>query len=258
MRVDILTLFPGMFREVFAHGIVRRAAKAGLLEVETHALTDWTGGSFQRADDAPYGGGPGMVMRVEPLVLAVEDIRGLEPRPPRVVLLSPRGQPLQQALVQELAREPRLLLVAGRYEGVDERFGALTGAEEISVGDYVLSGGEIAAMVLVDAVSRLIPGAVGDSESVVDESFSTGRLEHAHYTRPPVFRGREVPAVLLSGNHEAVRQFRLEDSLALTRRRRPDLFPAPDEPPRLAAGPPAIGRALAAKGAPCDSEEKTR
>ncbi len=226
MRVDILSLLPGMFREVFDHGIVRRARQAGLLQIETHALTDWTEGRFQRADDAPYGGGPGMVMRVEPLVEAVEAIGGLDSAKPRVVLLSPRGRQLDQDLVAELAREARLLLVAGRYEGVDERFQALTGAEEVSVGDYVLSGGEIPAMVVVDAVARLIPGAVSDSESVVQESFVTGLLEHAQYTRPPAFRGEEVPPVLLSGNHEAVRRFRREQSIELTRSRRPDLFQA--------------------------------
>ena len=226
MRIDILTLFPGMFHEVFDHGIVRRAHHAGLLHLETHALTNWTDGSFQRADDAPYGGGPGMVMRVEPLVRAVEEITGLAPDEPRVVLFSPRGRRLDQQLVADLAETPRLVLVAGRYEGVDERFTSLTGAEEVSVGDYVLSGGEIPAMLLVDAVARLIPGAVGDAESVVQESFASGLLEHAQYTRPPVFRGEEVPSVLLSGNHEAVRRFRSEQSVELTRRRRPDLFRA--------------------------------
>ena len=167
-----------------------------------------------------------MVLRVEPLVTAVEEIAGAGPVHSRVVLLSPRGRRLDQELVQELAREPRLLLVAGRYEGVDERFAALTGAEEVSVGDYVVSGGEIPAMLLVEAVCRLLPGAVGDSASVVRESFAAGLLEHAQYTRPPVFRGKEVPPVLLSGNHEAVRRFRLEQSVELTRRRRPDLFRA--------------------------------
>ena len=226
MRVDILTLFPGMFHEVFDHGIVRRARNAELLHIETHAVTNWTEGSFQRADDAPYGGGPGMVMRVEPLVRAVEEIASLDSEAPRVILFSPRGRRLDQQLVAELAGEPRLVLVAGRYEGVDERFVSLTGAEEVSVGDYVLSGGEIPAMVLVDAVARLIPGAVGDSESVVQESFTGGLLEYAQYTRPPVFRGQEVPPVLLSGNHEAVRRFRTEQSVELTRRRRPDLLSA--------------------------------
>ena len=244
MRIDILTLFPDMFRGVFDHGIVRRARKAGLLEVGVHGLTAWTDGRFQRADDAPYGGGPGMVLRVEPLVTAVEDIRALDERPPRVVLLSPRGRPLRQALVRELAREPRLLLVAGRYEGVDERFLQCAAAEEISVGDYVLSGGEIPAMLLVDGVARLIPGAVGDSESVSDDSFSAGLLEHDHYTRPPVFRGREVPPVLLSGNHEAVRRFRFERSVDLTRRRRPDLYRAFGAP---AAAAPAQEKPRASK-----------
>ncbi len=224
MRVDILTLFPDMFREVFDHGIVRRARQAGLIEIGTHALTAWTGGSFQRADDAPYGGGPGMVMRVEPLLAAVEEIAELDSRPARIVLLSPRGRPLCQTFVGELAGEPRLLLVAGRYEGVDERFVGLARAEEVSIGDYVLSGGEIPAMVLVDAVTRLLPGAVGGSDSVADESFSNGLLEHAQYTRPPMFRGQAVPPVLLSGDHEAVRRFRFEQSVELTRRRRPDLY----------------------------------
>lgn len=226
MRVDILTLFPDMFADVFEHGIVRRARKADLLRIEVHDLTRWSDGRFQRADDAPYGGGPGMVMRVEPLVAGVEAIRGLDPAPPRTLLLSPRGRPLDQVFVADLAAEARLLLVAGRYEGVDERFLGLTGAEEISVGDYVLSGGEIPAMIVVDAVTRLLPGAVGDSESVVRESFRDGLLEHAHYTRPAEFRGARVPPVLLSGNHAAVRRFRREESVALTRDRRPDLYAA--------------------------------
>ncbi len=245
MRVDILTLFPGMFGEVFDHGIVRRAQRAGLLRIGVHDLTDWTAGRFQRADDAPYGGGPGMVMRVEPLVAGWEAIRELAPDQPRTVLLSPRGRRLDQDLVADLAASPRLLLVAGRYEGVDERFRALTGAEEVSVGDYVLSGGEIPAMILVDAVTRLIPGAVGDSDSVAQESFSEGLLEHAQYTRPAEFRGVHVPEVLLSGDHAAVRRFRLDDSLALTRERRPDLYAA------------YRGAADAAPGATCPDEPGT-
>lgn len=226
MRVDILTLFPGMFAEVFGHGIVRRSVEAGLLRIEVHPLTEWTDGRFQRADDAPYGGGAGMVLRVEPLVTACEAIRDLDPAPLETVFLSPRGRRLDQKLVSRLAAAGRLLLVAGRYEGVDERFLDLTGAEEISVGDYVLSGGEIPAMVLVDAVARLLPGAVGDPESVAHESFTDGLLEHAHYTRPAEFRGARVPAVLLSGDHGAVRRFRVEDALARTRERRPDLYAA--------------------------------
>lgn len=245
MRIDILTLMPGMFDSVFDYGIVRRARGAGRLEVFAHSLTDWSAGRFQRADDAPYGGGPGMVLRVEPLVAAVESIRDLDPRPARILLLSPRGRLLTQGLTAELAAEPRLLLVAGRYEGVDERFIEISGAEEISVGDYVLSGGEIPAMALVDAVTRLLPGAVGDPDSVADDSFSAGLLEHPHYTRPATFRGLGVPAVLRSGDHEAVRRFRRERSLALTESRRPDLYraalaagragPAPGGEPRAGA-----------------------
>lgn len=242
MRIDILTLMPGMFDSVFDHGIVRRARSAGRLAVFAHPLTNWSGGRFQRADDAPYGGGAGMVLRVEPLVAAVESIRDLDPRPGRILLLSPRGRPLTQGLTADLAREPRLLLVAGRYEGVDERFIEIVGAEEVSVGDFVLSGGEIPAMALVEAVTRLLPGAVGDPDSVADESFSAGLLEHPHYTRPATFRGLEVPAVLRSGDHEAVRRYRRERSLALTESRRPDLHrialaagragPAPGGDPR--------------------------
>lgn len=231
MRIDLLTLMPGMFRSVFDHGIVRRARAAGLLAVFVHPLTAWTAGRFQRADDAPYGGGQGMVLRVEPLVTAVESIRGLDPDPARALLLSPRGRLLTQEAVAELAGERRLLLVAGRYEGVDERFAEIAAAEEVSIGDYVLSGGEIPAMALVDAVARLLPGAVGDPDSVVEESFSAGLLEHPHYTRPPSFRGLEVPAVLRSGDHRAVRRYRREESLALTASRRPDLYRA-----ALAAG----------------------
>ncbi len=250
MRVDILTLLPGMFGEVFDHGIVRRARRAGRLDIEVHPLTGWTDGRFQRADDAPYGGGPGMVLRVEPLLGAVEDIRARDPRPPRVILLSPRGPRLGQELAGELALESRLLLVAGRYGGVDERFLALGDAEELSVGDYVLSGGEIPAMVLVDAVARLLPGALGDPESAAGDSFADGLLGHPQYTRPPVFRGSRVPEVLLSGDHEAVRRFRLGQSLALTRRRRPDLFRA------HVGGAGADGSAVAPVGAPAASDDE--
>ncbi len=224
MRVDILTLFPEMFGGVFEHGITRRAREAGILDVHLHQLTDWSDGRYQRADDAPYGGGPGMVMRVEPLVRAVDAITAMDSAVPRVVLMSPRGISLGQQLVAELAREARVLLVAGRYEGVDERFLALAGAEEVSVGDYVLSGGEIPAMVVVEAMTRLLPGTLGDDASAVEDSFSNGLLEYPQYTRPAVWRGAEVPAVLRSGDHAAVRRYRLEQSAQLTRARRPDLY----------------------------------
>ena len=224
MRVDILTLFPEMFSGVFGHGITRRAREAGILDVYRHQLTDWTDGRYQRADDAPYGGGPGMVMRVEPLVEAVDAIRAMDAAEPRVLCLSPRGATLDQPRVAEFACEARLMLVAGRYEGVDERFLTLTGAEEVSIGDYVLSGGEIPAMVVVEAVARLLPGALGDDASAREDSFSDGLLEYPQYTRPAVWRGLAVPDVLRSGDHAAVRRFRREQSLALTRDRRPDLY----------------------------------
>jgi len=175
MRIDVVTIFPGMFREVLDFGIVRRAREARLVEVQVHDLRSWTTDRHRTTDDAPYGGGPGMVMKVEPLVSAVEAIAGMgEGAAPKLVLLSPRGTPLDQPKIQELSEEEHLVLVAGRYEGVDERFVELTGAEEISIGDYVLSGGEIPAMVVIDAVVRLLPGAISDPQSAEEDSFSRG------------------------------------------------------------------------------------
>jgi tRNA (guanine37-N1)-methyltransferase len=226
MRIDIITIFPDMFREVFDFGIVRRAREAGLVAIQVHDLRDWAKDVHRTTDDAPYGGGPGMVMKVEPLVDAVESVSALAGAPAEggVVLLSPRGTPLRQALVRELASFERLVLVAGRYEGVDERFVEATGAREISIGDYVLSGGEIPAMVMVDAVVRLVPGAISDPRSAEDDSFSRGLLDYPHYTRPAEFRGLAVPDVLLSGNHRAVQEWRHERALEDTRTRRPELL----------------------------------
>lgn len=225
MRIDVVTIFPDMFRGVFEFGIVRRAREAGLVSVHVHDLRSWTKDRHRTTDDAPYGGGPGMVMKVEPLVSAVEAIAGLgEGAPPRLVLLSPRGVPLDQGKVQELSAEEHLVLVAGRYEGVDERFVETTGAEEISIGDYVLSGGEIPAMVVIDAVVRLIPGAISDPRSAEEDSFSRGVLDHPHYTRPAEFRGLRVPEVLLSGDHAAVAEWRESRALRDTRSRRPELL----------------------------------
>jgi tRNA (guanine37-N1)-methyltransferase len=225
MRIDVVTIFPDMFREVFDFGIVRRAREAGVVEVQVHDLRSWTRDRHRTIDDAPYGGGPGMVMKVEPLVEACEAIAGTcEGGPPRLVLLSPRGAPLDQTKVQELSEEEHLVLVAGRYEGVDERFVEITGAEEISIGDFVLSGGEIPAMVVIDAVARLLPGAVSDPQSVEEDSFSRGVLDHPHYTRPADFRGSRVPEVLLSGDHAAVREWRRSRALSDTRARRPELL----------------------------------
>ncbi|MGH9323871.1 MAG: tRNA (guanosine(37)-N1)-methyltransferase TrmD [Vicinamibacteria bacterium] len=225
MRIDIITIFPDMFREVFEFGIVRRAREAGILSTHVHDLRRWTTDRHRSTDDAPYGGGPGMVMKVEPLVAAVEGIRNLGERADsRLLLLSPRGAPLGQPKVQELSEEERLVLVAGRYEGVDERFVEATGSEEISIGDYVLSGGEIPAMVIVDAVVRLLPGAISDPQSAEEDSFSRGMLDYPHYTRPPEFRGLRVPEVLLSGDHAAVLEWRRNRALQDTRKRRPELL----------------------------------
>ena len=225
MRIDVVTIFPDMFREVFDFGIVRRAREAGLVAVHVHDLRSWASDRHRTTDDAPYGGGPGMVMKVEPLVEAVEAIAGMaEGGAPRLVLLSPRGAPLDQPKVQELSGEEHLVLVAGRYEGVDERFVEITGAEEISIGDYILSGGEIPAMVVIDAVVRLLPGAISDPQSAAEDSFSRGVLDYPHYTRPAEFRGSRVPEVLLSGDHAAVREWRESRALSDTRSRRPELL----------------------------------
>jgi tRNA (guanine37-N1)-methyltransferase len=223
MQIDVVTIFPDMFREVLEFGIVRRAREAGLLTVRAHDLRSWTRDRHRSTDDAPYGGGPGMVMKVEPLVEAVEALSSGPVGNDRLVLLSPRGIPLDQPKVQELAEEEHLILVAGRYEGVDQRFVELTGAEEISIGDYVLSGGEIPAMVVIDAVSRLLPGAISDPKSAEEDSFSRGVLDYPHYTRPAEYRGARVPEVLLSGDHAAVREWRESRALEDTKLRRPEL-----------------------------------
>ncbi len=230
MRIDIVTIFPGMFGEVFRFGILGRAVEAGLVRLHVHDLRDWTTDRHRSTDDAPYGGGPGMVMKVEPLVSAVESIAeagGVTPDRRRVVLLSPRGRPIDQSKVRELGGLDQLVMVAGRYEGVDERFIESLGAEpaeEVSIGDYVVSGGEIPAMVLVDAVVRLQPGAMSDPDSASEDSFSRGLLDFPHYTRPPEFRGLRVPDVLLSGDHGEIRKWRQRQAVLATRDRRPELL----------------------------------
>ena len=225
MRIDVVTIFPGMFREVFEFGIVRRAREAGLVELHVHDLRDWAHDRHRTTDDAPYGGGPGMVMKVEPLVEACESIaKTAGEGSPVLLLLSPRGEPIDQRRVQELSREEHLVLFAGRYEGVDERFVEVTRAEEISIGDYVLSGGEIPAMVVIDAVVRLVHGAISDPRSAAEDSFSRGVLDYPHYTRPAEFRGLKVPDVLLSGDHGSVRAWRESRALEDTRSRRPELL----------------------------------
>jgi tRNA (guanine37-N1)-methyltransferase len=222
MRIDVVTLFPDMFAGPFAESIVARAVKAGVVEIHLHNLRDWTTDRHRTADDRPFGGGAGMVMKPEPLFKAVEALhRGTETQ---VVLLSPQGQLLRQPLVAELAGQPHLILVCGHYEGVDERFVEHAVDRQISIGDYVLSGGELPAMVLVDTLVRLLPGALGSPESAADESHSDGLLEYPHYTRPAEFRGWSVPEILLSGHHAEVEKWRRQQALERTRQRRPDLL----------------------------------
>jgi tRNA (guanine37-N1)-methyltransferase len=222
VRVDVFTIFPGIFQGPLRESLLGKAIAGGLVDVRVHDLRDFATDPHRQVDDEPYGGGPGMVMKPEPVFLAVES---LEKGPKRVILLSPAGRRLDQSLVRELAVEPWLVLVCGRYEGVDERVveGLLT--EEISIGDYVLSGGEIPALVVLEAVSRLVPGVVGKEESLRQESFEAGPLDHPHYTRPSEFRGLAVPEILLSGDHARIAEWRRRAALEKTRRNRPDLLP---------------------------------
>lgn len=224
MRFDVLTLFRELFIPFRRTGVLGRAVERGLVMVNVHDLRAWSGNRWGQVDDEPYGGGAGMVLTAPPLLEAVREVASRHPGSGRVLAMSPRGRLLDHALVQELARDNRVILLCGRYEGFDERAVELLGAEEVSLGDFVLGGGEVAAMALIEAVSRLIPGVVGDPESVANDSFSEGLLDHPCYTRPPEVEGREVPPVLLSGHHEAIRRWRLECSVALTVTRRPDLI----------------------------------
>ena len=224
MRIDIITLFPEMFRGPFDESIVARAVEQQAVEIALHNFRDWGLGRHNMVDDAPYGGGAGMVLKPEPLFLAVEAIRPQAPEPGRVVLLTPQGRTLTQPVVEELAALPRLILLCGHYEGVDERVREHLADDEISIGDFVLSGGELAAMVIVDAVVRHLPGALGGDESLAEESHTEGLLEYPHYTRPADFRGWTVPDILLSGHHEEVRRWRRRQRLLRTARRRPDLL----------------------------------
>lgn len=221
MKIDVLTLFPGMFSGYFDESIMRRAREKGVLDLSIRNLRDWAEDRHRSADDAPYGGGAGMVMLVEVLAAAVGALRG---EGSRVVLLSPQGKPLDHACARRLAGEGHLILVSGHYEGIDERARRLLVDEEISIGDYVVSNGSLAAMVLIDAVVRLLPGAVGDSRSVEEDSFSGGILDYPHYTRPRSFRGIDVPEVLLSGDHDKIRRWRRREALRATWERRPDLL----------------------------------
>ena len=223
MIFDILTLFPEMFDSYLKTSILGKAIERGRIEVRCHNIRDFARDKHRMADDTPYGGGSGMVMKPEPIVRCVERVRGDDPLA-HVVLLGPQGRPFRQAVARELAARPRLVLVCGRYEGVDDRVRDLVVDEEVSIGDYVLSGGELAAMILVDATARLLPGFLGDEHSAEEESFSDGLLEYPQYTRPRMFRGREVPDILLSGDHGRIAAWRRRKALERTYRRRPDLL----------------------------------
>jgi tRNA (guanine37-N1)-methyltransferase len=224
VRIDVVTLFPELVQALTEYGIPRRAAERGLLQLETWNPRDFTRDRHRTVDDRPYGGGPGMVMLVEPLRDAIRAARQAAGEPAPVIYLSPQGRRLDQAGVRELAQRPRLILVAGRYEGIDERLIEAEVDEEWSIGDYVLSGGELAAMVLVDAVTRLLPGALGDADSAGQDSFTEQLLDYPHYTRPEEVDGRRVPEVLLGGNHAEIERWRRQQALGRTWERRPDLL----------------------------------
>jgi tRNA (guanine37-N1)-methyltransferase len=230
MRFDIITIFPEFFGEAFDYGIIRRARAAGLLEVKAHDLRGWTSDKHHVVDDRPFGGGDGMVLKPEPIFAAVEALTGANRREDysprtRVILLSPQGRVLTQSLAADLAAAAEhLVLICGRYEGVDERVADALVTDEVSIGDYILSGGEPAAMVLVDAITRLLPGALGSETSALNESFSAGLLDCPQYTRPPEFRGLRVPDVLLGGHHAEIARWRREAALEKTKRNRPDLL----------------------------------
>ena len=221
MKIDVLTLFPGMFPGPLDESIIKRACESGRLQLGVHDLRDYTHDRHRTVDARPFGGGPGMLMKPEPLFEAVEALRGEKTR---VILTSPAGRPFRQQIARELAAEEHLLLVCGSYEGFDERVRQGLADDEISIGDYVLTNGALPAMVIIDAVTRLLPGVLGDDESSQDESFSGCLLEYPQYTRPAEFRGMNVPEVLLSGDHAAIEKWRREQATVQTRQRRPDLL----------------------------------
>lgn len=221
MKIDVLTLFPGMFAGPLDESIVHRARKSGVLELAVRNLRDYTHDRHKTVDDRPFGGGPGMLLKPEPIFEAVEDL-GRENT--RVILLSPAGRKFDQAIARELAKQEHLLLICGSYEGFDERIRECLADDELSIGDYVLTNGALPAMVIIDAVTRLLPGVLGDDESSLDESFSQNLLEYPHYTRPAEFRGMKVPDVLLSGNHAEIAKWRAEQARLRTAERRPDLL----------------------------------
>ena len=221
MKIDVLTLFPGMFVGPLDESIIKRAREKGISDLQVHNLRDWTHDRHKTVDDRPFGGGPGMVLKPEPLFEAVEALKRTNTR---VILMSPSGRPFKQAIARELAGCEHLVLIAGSYEGFDERVREHLAQDDLSIGDYVLTNGALPVMVVIDVVARLLPGVLGDDESAKEESFSHGLLEYPHYTRPADFRGMKVPEILLSGHHAEIAKWRHEQALERTRERRPDLL----------------------------------
>ncbi len=226
MRFDILTLFPDIFPGYLGESLLKRAIQSGLVDVRLHNIRDWSEGKHNTVDDRPFGGGPGMVMKVDTVVECVEAVRGQAPDPGHLIMLTPQGRRLDQPKVERLAEQKRIILLCGRYEGFDERIRLILKPDEVSIGDYVLNGGEVAAMVAIDAVARLLPGFLGDEDSSEYDSFSGSQrwLDCAQYTRPREYRGHETPEILLSGNHEEIARWREENSRQRTQQRRGDLL----------------------------------
>jgi tRNA (guanine37-N1)-methyltransferase len=224
MHFDILTLFPGMFAGAFEESIIKRARESGLVTIALHNIRDYAAGRHKVTDDTPYGGGGGMIMKPEPIFAAAEAVMAKEIGTVPILLLTPKGRLFNHGIARELAHHPRLMLICGRYEGVDERVHQYLATDEISIGDYVLSGGEIPAMVIVDAVTRLIPGVLGDPSATFEDSHAEGMLEYPHFTRPPIFRGHAVPDVLLSGHHAEITRWRRRQALRRTWECRPELL----------------------------------
>ena len=223
MRFDIFTIFPEVFTPYITTSILQRASANGIISIQIHNIRDWTTDKHHTTDDTPFGGGGGMVMKPEPIFNAIESVADGVPDCP-VILMTPQGKPLTHAIAEQFSRQERVMILCGRYEGVDERVRAHLVSDEISIGDYVLSGGELPALVLVEAVARLLPGALGDPDGAFDDSFANGLLEYPHYTRPPEFRGWSVPEELVSGNHPAIARWRRQQSLLRTLQKRPDLL----------------------------------
>ena len=226
MRFDVLTLFPQIFSGYQTQSLLAKAIERGLTSIHLHDMRQWTDPPHHKIDDRPFGGGPGMILMVEPVVNCVRDVQALEDSPGRLIMLTPQGRRLDQKLIEELSTEERFVLLCGRYEGFDQRVSDILQPDEISIGDFILNGGEVASMVMIDALIRMVPGVLGDENSSIEDSFSRGnrRLEYPQYTRPRVFEGLEVPEILLSGNHGAIKEWRDQESLKRTRLRRSDLL----------------------------------